>query len=120
MAETLLTELAGVPVYERSERSGRPRCCFEIALADDTAQTEQGQDAENDSLRQLDEYPNLIRTYHVPAHGGKSEVRPSRDKQEDGEYGTAEDIPGKPGQQKRGDYHRHRSKNGAVYQHGDD
>jgi predicted ArsR family transcriptional regulator len=36
MAETLLTELAGVPVYERCERGERPRCCFEIAPADDT------------------------------------------------------------------------------------
>jgi predicted ArsR family transcriptional regulator len=36
MAETLLTELAGVPVYERCERGERPRCCFEIAPADGT------------------------------------------------------------------------------------
>jgi predicted ArsR family transcriptional regulator len=36
MAETLLTELAGVPVYEHCDRSERPRCCFEIAPADDT------------------------------------------------------------------------------------
>jgi predicted ArsR family transcriptional regulator len=36
MAETLLTELAGVPVYEHCERGERPRCCFEIAPADDT------------------------------------------------------------------------------------
>ena len=39
MAETLLTELAGVPVYERcerGERGERPRCCFEIAPADGT------------------------------------------------------------------------------------
>jgi predicted ArsR family transcriptional regulator len=36
MAETLLTELAGVPVYEHCDRSERPRCCFEVAPADDT------------------------------------------------------------------------------------
>ena len=36
MAETLLTELAGVPVYERCDRGERPRCCFEVAPADDT------------------------------------------------------------------------------------
>jgi predicted ArsR family transcriptional regulator len=36
MAETLLTELAGVPVYEHCDRSERPRCCFEIAPTDDT------------------------------------------------------------------------------------
>jgi predicted ArsR family transcriptional regulator len=31
MAETLLTEVAGVPVYERCDRGERPRCCFEVA-----------------------------------------------------------------------------------------
>jgi predicted ArsR family transcriptional regulator len=36
MAEALLTELAGVPVYEHCDRGERPRCCFEIAPADDT------------------------------------------------------------------------------------
>jgi predicted ArsR family transcriptional regulator len=36
MAESLLTELAGVPVYEHCDRGERPRCCFEIAPADDT------------------------------------------------------------------------------------
>ena len=36
MAETLLTELAGVPVYEHCDRSERPRCCFEVASADYT------------------------------------------------------------------------------------
>jgi predicted ArsR family transcriptional regulator len=36
MAETLLTELAGVPVYEHCDRGERPRCCFEVAPADDT------------------------------------------------------------------------------------
>ena len=38
MAETLLTELAGVPVHERCDRGERPRCCFEIASADGVAQ----------------------------------------------------------------------------------
>jgi predicted ArsR family transcriptional regulator len=38
MAETLITELAGVPVHERCDRGERPRCCFEIASAGDTAQ----------------------------------------------------------------------------------
>ena len=31
MAETLVSELAGVPVYERCDRGAKPRCCFEIA-----------------------------------------------------------------------------------------
>ena len=35
MAETLLTELAGVPVYEHCDRGERP-CCFEIVPAEDT------------------------------------------------------------------------------------
>ncbi len=35
MGETLLTELAGVPVYEHCDRGERPRCCFEVALDDD-------------------------------------------------------------------------------------
>ena len=38
MAETLIAELAGVPVRERCDRGERPRCCFEIATAGDTAQ----------------------------------------------------------------------------------
>jgi predicted ArsR family transcriptional regulator len=38
MAETLIAELAGVPVYEHCARGERPRCCFEIASAGDTAQ----------------------------------------------------------------------------------
>jgi predicted ArsR family transcriptional regulator len=38
MAETLIAELAGVPVHERCDRGERPRCCFEIASTDDTAQ----------------------------------------------------------------------------------
>ena len=33
MAETLLTELAGVPIYEHCDRSERPRCCFEVATS---------------------------------------------------------------------------------------
>jgi predicted ArsR family transcriptional regulator len=37
MVETLIAELAGVPVRERCDRGERPRCCFEIASADDTA-----------------------------------------------------------------------------------
>jgi predicted ArsR family transcriptional regulator len=35
MAETLISELAGVPVRERCDRGERPRCCFEIASSDD-------------------------------------------------------------------------------------
>jgi predicted ArsR family transcriptional regulator len=38
MAETLIAEVAGVPVHERCDRGERPRCCFEIASADGTAQ----------------------------------------------------------------------------------
>jgi predicted ArsR family transcriptional regulator len=38
MAETLIAELAGVPVHEHCARGERPRCCFEIASAGDTAQ----------------------------------------------------------------------------------
>ena len=38
MAETLIAELAGMPVHERCDRGERPRCCFEIASADGTAQ----------------------------------------------------------------------------------
>src|SRR3712207_987409 len=38
MAETLIAELARVPVHERCDRGERPRCCFEIASAGDTAQ----------------------------------------------------------------------------------
>ena len=37
MAETLIAELAGVPVHERCDRGERPRCCFEIASAGYTA-----------------------------------------------------------------------------------
>jgi predicted ArsR family transcriptional regulator len=39
MAEALVAELAGVPVHEHCDRGERPRCCFEIASAGDTAQT---------------------------------------------------------------------------------
>ncbi len=35
MAETLIAELAGVPVHERCDRGERPRCCFEIASPGD-------------------------------------------------------------------------------------
>ena len=38
MAQTLITELAGVPVYERCDRGERPRCCFEVAHSDGTEQ----------------------------------------------------------------------------------
>ncbi len=38
MADTLLTELAGVPVHEHCERVERPRCCFEVALPDDASE----------------------------------------------------------------------------------
>jgi predicted ArsR family transcriptional regulator len=38
MAQTLITELAGVPVYERCDRGERPRCCFEVAHSDCTEQ----------------------------------------------------------------------------------
>ena len=31
MVETLITELAGVPVYEHCDRGERPRCCLEVA-----------------------------------------------------------------------------------------
>ena len=37
MAETLITELAGVPVDEHCERGERPRCRFEVALPDGAA-----------------------------------------------------------------------------------
>ena len=35
MAEALVAEVAGVSVQEQCERSERPRCCFEVAPADD-------------------------------------------------------------------------------------
>jgi predicted ArsR family transcriptional regulator len=36
MVETLIAELAGVSVRERCERGGKPRCCFEVTLAEST------------------------------------------------------------------------------------
>ena len=39
MAESLVAEVAGVSVHEHCDRGERPRCCFEIASAGDTAQT---------------------------------------------------------------------------------
>jgi len=38
MAETLVTEVAGLPVHERCERGERPRCCFEVEPVDDVTQ----------------------------------------------------------------------------------
>ena len=38
MAETMITELAGVPVYEHCDRGERPRCYFEVATTDSTPQ----------------------------------------------------------------------------------
>jgi predicted ArsR family transcriptional regulator len=38
MAEALITELAGVPVYEGCDRGERPRCCFEVATPHGTEQ----------------------------------------------------------------------------------
>jgi predicted ArsR family transcriptional regulator len=38
MAEALVTEVAGVPVHERCDRSERPRCCFEVVPAGDVTQ----------------------------------------------------------------------------------
>jgi predicted ArsR family transcriptional regulator len=38
MAEAMIAEVAGVTVHERCDRGERPRCCFEIATAGDTAQ----------------------------------------------------------------------------------
>jgi len=40
MVETLISELAGVSVRECCERGARPRCCFEVALAESTAAQE--------------------------------------------------------------------------------
>ena len=34
MAETLVTNLAGVPIYEHCDRGERPRCCFEVDTPD--------------------------------------------------------------------------------------
>jgi len=38
LAESLVTELAGIPVYEHCDRGERPRCCFEVPLNSDIAQ----------------------------------------------------------------------------------
>jgi predicted ArsR family transcriptional regulator len=38
MAETLVTEVASVPVYERCDRGERPRCCFEVTTSNDDAE----------------------------------------------------------------------------------
>jgi predicted ArsR family transcriptional regulator len=35
LAEALVAEVAGVTVHERCDRSERPRCCFEVAPADE-------------------------------------------------------------------------------------
>jgi hypothetical protein len=45
MAETLVIELASVPVHERSDRGGRPRCCFEVAISDGIEVLQHGQRA---------------------------------------------------------------------------
>jgi predicted ArsR family transcriptional regulator len=37
LAEALVAEVAGVPIHECCDRSERPRCCFEVAPADDVA-----------------------------------------------------------------------------------
>jgi predicted ArsR family transcriptional regulator len=38
MAETLLAELAGVPIHEHCDRGERPRCCFEVKASNDAEQ----------------------------------------------------------------------------------
>ena len=38
LAEALLTEIAGTPVHEHCDRGEIPRCCFEVAPDDATAQ----------------------------------------------------------------------------------
>jgi predicted ArsR family transcriptional regulator len=43
MAETLLAELAGVPVHEHCERGERPRCRFQVVLPDAAEGSEEGQ-----------------------------------------------------------------------------
>jgi predicted ArsR family transcriptional regulator len=40
MVETLIAELAGVSVRERCERGAKPRCCFEVTLAEGSAARE--------------------------------------------------------------------------------
>jgi hypothetical protein len=37
MAETLITELVGVPVHEHCERGESPRCRLEVAFPDDAS-----------------------------------------------------------------------------------
>jgi hypothetical protein len=37
MVESLIAELAGVAVRERCERGVKPRCCFEVTLAESPA-----------------------------------------------------------------------------------
>jgi predicted ArsR family transcriptional regulator len=38
IAEALISELATVPVREHCDREAKPRCCFEVALPENTAQ----------------------------------------------------------------------------------
>jgi predicted ArsR family transcriptional regulator len=38
MAETLISELAGVPIQERCDRGARPHCCFEVAPTHDSGE----------------------------------------------------------------------------------
>jgi predicted ArsR family transcriptional regulator len=38
MAETLVTEIAGVHLYERCDRGERPRCCFEVSTSNNDPQ----------------------------------------------------------------------------------
>jgi predicted ArsR family transcriptional regulator len=38
MAEALIAELAGVPVYEHCDRGVKPRCCFKVVSSESTAQ----------------------------------------------------------------------------------
>ena len=38
LVEVLVAEVAGVPVHERCDRGEKPRCCFEVASADDVTQ----------------------------------------------------------------------------------
>ena len=40
MVETLIAELAGVAVRECCERGVKPRCCFEVTVAESTAADE--------------------------------------------------------------------------------
>jgi predicted ArsR family transcriptional regulator len=40
MVEALIAEVAGVPVHEHCDRTVKPRCCFEVALPEDTAEYE--------------------------------------------------------------------------------